>query len=600
MPRWLFPLVLGLLAPTTARAAKPPTRADEVFGLTNVWPMHLTIPAKEWAKMEPTRGGFQRPPRTPLPPDTPDRKPRGGFGFDFEYVKADLTIDGHLLKDVGVRFKGNSSYMVAARHLKRPFKVDLDRQLREQTWGGLRKLTLNNLVMDPTVAREALSFAVYRAAGVPAPRTAFVQLSITVPGKYDKAFVGLYALIETVDSTFLKDRFGESKGLLLKPERVGPLDFLGEQWSAYESRYRPKAPASKADQQRLIEFIKLVQQADEARFRKEISSFLDLDLFLRYLAATVALSSMDSFVGLGHNYYLYLDPKRNKFVFLPWDTDHSFGALLMFGSANDLVELSIRQPYPGRNRLVERLLADEKVFASYKKHLEQLLDKAFTSDGIKNDLAIIKKVVSASKEQERKAVSERSEGWNTWLLLGMFNRPLDPDVFATRRIAAIRAQLDGKSTGKVLRPGFGPPPGPERLLVRPLVTAADTDKDRRVSRDEALAGARTLFVTCDKENKGELDEKRMAQALEKLLPRPGMFGGPPSLAGPVARGIFARAGNEGKLTADALVVAAGKAFDKADKDKNGKLDERELTEALREVLSPATRPDPTKKEKGMR
>src|SRR5581483_9587849 len=104
---------------------------------------------------------------------------------------------------------------------------------------------------------------------------------------------------------------------------------------------------------RLIEMITLVQQADDARFQREVGSYIDVDRFLRYVAATVALSSMDSFVGFGHNYYLYLHPKTNKFVFLPWDLDPSFGSLTMVGSFDDLMNLSIRKPSFGRNRLVE-------------------------------------------------------------------------------------------------------------------------------------------------------------------------------------------------------------------------------------------------------
>src|SRR5262249_53290883 len=159
------------------------------------------------------------------------------------------------------------------------------------------KLALNNNVMDPSTAREALSYAVYRAAGVPAPRTAYAQVFLTVPGKHDKVLVGLYTLIETVDKTFLKERFGNGKGMLLKPEHGGPLDYLGEKWEAYESRYRPKGEPTTAQQRRLIEMISLVQQADDAKFHQQIGSYVDVDRFLRYVAATVLLSSMDSFVG---------------------------------------------------------------------------------------------------------------------------------------------------------------------------------------------------------------------------------------------------------------------------------------------------------------
>src|SRR5690348_10359790 len=116
--------------------------------------------------------------------------------------------------------------------------------------------------MDPTAARESLSFALYRAAGVPAPRTAYAELSLSVPGKYDRELLGLYTLIESVDRTFLQDRFGSSKGMLLKPERSGPLDYMGESWKPYETGYRPKTRARDGAQRRLIDLTWLVQQSD--------------------------------------------------------------------------------------------------------------------------------------------------------------------------------------------------------------------------------------------------------------------------------------------------------------------------------------------------
>src|SRR5262245_49614519 len=214
---------------------------------------------------------------------------RSQFGFDFEYVPGSLTIDGVTFDKVGVRFKGNSSYAVTSRVLKRPFKIDLDRYVEGQAYKGQRKLALNNGVMDGSLTREALAYIIYREAGVPAPRTAFALLTLTVPGKYDKEVVGVYNLIEVVDKEFMEDRFGSRKGMLLKPERVGPLDHLGMDWARYEERYRPKVTPSKEVQQRFMAFTKLVQEADSRRFKAEIGDYLDVDCFLRYLAATALM-----------------------------------------------------------------------------------------------------------------------------------------------------------------------------------------------------------------------------------------------------------------------------------------------------------------------
>jgi spore coat protein CotH len=646
--RLLVSMLATLIVPSLLLAAdKKPAKdsSARVFGLDKVWSMHLTLAPEQWEKMQPKRGrGFgppgAPPPREAKPADGAGKKVRGMFGFEYEYVKGDLEIDGKTFKDVGVRYKGNASYASSQGRLKRPFKIDLARYNPSQTFEGQKKLTLNNNVMDASAAREVLSYKVYRTLDVPASRTAYVQLTLTVPGKYDKEFVGLYTLVESIDKTFLKSRFGSAKGLLLKPERVGPLEYLGDDWAAYESRYQPKTPGDAKSKRRLIEFTKLVQKADDKTFKAEIDKYLDVDEFLRFLAGTVALSSMDSFIGLTHNYFIYLDPKTNKFAFLPWDFDHSFGGFMMMGSADDLMDLSIRQPNTNRNRLIERLLADEKVFAVYKGHLRALLDKGFTEEVVQKDLAAINAAVDPIKKKEKEAVAARGEdrGRGGPGFGGPFNRAPDLAKFVAKREESIKGQLDGERKGKVLSGRFGPGGrgfGPGQFLVKPILEATDKNKDGKLSKEEASAAVKALFAAVDKDKKGTVDQTILADGLNKLMPRPGGPGGPvgpgrpgaappgrpgapspggpgaapaappggrpagpggpggqppfgPPFAGPGAwwaKPIVDKAGKDGKITEKGLLAAAEKLFAEADKNKDGQLDEKELTEELNKFLA---------------
>lgn len=555
--RLLIPLLAVLVCPALlAAAGGNPTKdaSARAFGLDKVWSMHLTVSAQEWEKMQPKRGrggfgGFGGPPR-PEEKEKPKEKPaeesqgkkvRSMFGFEYEYVKGDLEIDGKTYKNVGVRYKGNASYATSQGRLKRPLKIDLDRHSDGQNFAGLKKLTLNNLVMDPSAAREVLSFKAYRALGVPAPRTAYVQLTLTVPGKYDKELVGLYALIESIDKSFLKSRFGSAKGLLLKPERVGPVEYLGEEWPPYEQRYMPKTESNAKAKRRLIEFTKLVQKADDKTFKAEIGNYLDVDEFLRFLAGTVSVVSMDSFIGLTHNYFIYLDPKTNKFNFLPWDFDHSFGGFTMMGSADSLADLSIRQPYTNNNRLIARLLADDKTFAAYKGHLRKLMENGFTEAQTRKDVAAINAVIEPIKKKEKDAVAARKENVGPGgpgrpggpgggpAFGGMFNRSPDLGEFVAKRTDSIKGQLEGKRKGTVPSGGrFGGRGfGPGMFLARPILDKTDKDKDGKLSKDEMSAAVKALFAELDKDHKGELKQEALADGLNKLMPFPGRPGGPP-------------------------------------------------------------------------
>jgi spore coat protein CotH len=173
--------------------------------------------------------------------------------------------------------------------------------------------------MDPAKGREVLAYSVFRAAGVPAPRTAFAEVTLTVPGKYDKEYLGLYSVVENVDKRFLKDRFGTDKGLVMKPFQVRSMEYLGGDWEQYKGQYRPQSDPTNDQTKRVIEFARLVNQAKHDEFKKQINTYLDVDEFLRFLAANTLIANLESSFALGHNYHLYLCPKTNKFVFIPGD-----------------------------------------------------------------------------------------------------------------------------------------------------------------------------------------------------------------------------------------------------------------------------------------
>jgi hypothetical protein len=211
----------GLNAGTALGQAKE----DALFGLTKVHAFHLNLAATDYEKMQPPAGmkfpGFG--PKQPAAKE-PDKEARdrhksaGAFGTEFPWVQAEFSAAGQTFKNVGVRYKGNFTYVASAQMLRRPLKIDLDHfDDNAPRLHGQRKINLGNGVTDPGRAREALAFAVYRAAGIPASRTAYAELTLTVPGKYNKELVGLYTVIEQVDKTFLKAHFKSARGFCLNP-----------------------------------------------------------------------------------------------------------------------------------------------------------------------------------------------------------------------------------------------------------------------------------------------------------------------------------------------------------------------------------------------
>lgn len=398
----------------------------------------------------------------------------GMMGINFVWAKADLEFEGLKFESIGVRYKGNGTYAESQGQLKRPLKIDLDKHIRGQNLLGVTKLNFGNLVADPSCVSDTLSYQLFREAGVPAPRTAYARIYLTVPGKYDHQLLGLYVMVENVDAMYAISRFGFKQGLILKPVTPRLFDYLGEDWGAYEGIYDPKTRAYPEQQRRVIEMSKLVTSADDATFQTRIGDYLDLDEFARFLAVTVYLSTMDSILAQGQNYYLYLHPVSKKFMFMPWDLDHSFGEFPMIGSAEGRINLSLVHPYTGKNKFLERMLAYEKFKTLYLDYHRQFLNTLYTPEKLHRQLdqvaGMIRPTVKEESEMKLKrfeqAVSDKpivadANERNPFRGFGPFGgTPSQTKEFITKRAISIADQLAGKSTGQIIeRGGFGPPGG---------------------------------------------------------------------------------------------------------------------------------------------
>jgi putative membrane-bound dehydrogenase-like protein len=356
-----------------------------------------------------------------------------------------------------LRYSGNASYMASAGGLKRSFVVEISRAVPTQ-FRGLNGLLLQSGALDATKAREALAFAYFREAGVPAPRTALADVTLTVPGRHKRAVLGLYTVVEPVDVAFLRHHFQDDSGLLVRPQGLRGLDDLGDLWERYRDSYRPLSEPTPAQATRLIEFVQLVQKADDERFRREIHSYLDVDKFLRFMAVQSLIANADGFFTLGYNYAIYLEPKTNRFLFIPGDQELSFANFLMMGTGDQLMNMSIDKPYRAANRLADRLLEIPEVREAHRKIVEELVATVFRKDRVLADLAAFEDATKAVVLREAEAKQARNEPPVGFGPPGFSVAP-DLRTFAEKRFASIADQLAGKREGYRPQFNFGPPGG---------------------------------------------------------------------------------------------------------------------------------------------
>ncbi len=464
----LFAILLISTALSLSQDNKVGHASDAFFGLDKVWEIHLQMEPEEWATIQPPEDmdwdflkAFQKVGEDAIAGKNfhSERSTRPGlagyFGVDHQYGKGNITIGEKTINDVGIRFKGNGTFVEGLQKKKLSFKIDFNEFVEDQEHLGLTKINLNNCITDPSMMREALSYEVFRGAGIKCSRVSWAKVSLTVPGEFKNKYIGLYSILEQVDKRFLKHRYGTKKGLLLKPSTFGIFRYFEEDWEKYEKDYVPKTEATPEQQKHLMDFARLVQISGDSAFEEEIESYLDVDQFLRFLAVNVLLSNLDSFLGGSQNYYVYLNPETNRFQLLPWDMDHSFGAFILVGTLETRQQLSIDHPQLDKNLLIERVLAMPRFKQSYHDYLNQYTDTLFNKEKMFRVIDKTGEFLRPLVALEGEKALRRFEA--TLAEKQQERKPHSLKHFVVKRPESIHAQLSGQSQGEILKWGEMPP-----------------------------------------------------------------------------------------------------------------------------------------------
>lgn len=222
---------------------------------------------------------------------------------------------------VGIELKGN---LGSLRRLseKAAFKVKFDKFVKGQRFMGLEKMTLNNMVQDPSMIHETVTYAAFHKMGVPAPHTGFTYL--TVNGKS----YGVHLNIETQDAQSLENAFGTP--FLAPPQHLYEgeygADATNARWEEFEvSEGKKKNPGDKADLEALVAAV----EASTPSFSQRVAQVADLSEMTKNWLVEKYVGNWDGYAGMApdpthpNNYYLYSDA-TGKFSMMPWGTDQTW------------------------------------------------------------------------------------------------------------------------------------------------------------------------------------------------------------------------------------------------------------------------------------
>ena len=510
----------------------------------------------------------------------------------FPWAEGSLTINGQHLNGIGARYKGNASFNLMRGSLKRNMKIKLDWANKDQNYNSVETLNLNAGGLDPSKLRDVFSYWLFREAGVPAPRTTFAEMTLTIPGRYEKEHLGLYTIVEQVNKSFLKDRFGSKKGLLMKPEGIASVEYHGDDWRFYAHLYRPDNQPSLAQSMRVMDFANVVNLSNAKQFRDSISSYLDIDGFLRFIAVNALIVNLDTLLAMPQNYYLHLSKDTNKFVFFPWDLDISFAGWPLGGKPADQMKLSLVHPHSSdAHKLIDRLLAMESVKLRYDKIISQLVEGIFSKEQLIKKFEKLERTILDSRERDTAAIESRNErGYPA----PRGYQPPGIREFIDKRTSSIKRQLNGKETGYIFvhgRPGgrlghlaqggFG-----RGRLAMHMLIQGDLNEDKSISKKELLTMLSGWFDVMDREKAGKLNKAAFIKALPDAFFPNGRkpLGRIPEPY--VAVGLFSLADSDedGMATKQSLTSSFDGLFEKLAPGNSGKLNEHSLMIGLRSLI----------------
>jgi hypothetical protein len=236
-------------------------------------------------------------------------------------VPATVVVDGRTYRDVGVHFRGNSSYRMVPEGLKHSLNLAFDHADRDQQLGGYKTLNLLNSNNDATFVRTVLYSEIARHY-VPVPRTNYIRVVI------NNESWGIYVSVEQFNKGFLREWFPDTAGARWKvpgsPRGRGGLEYLGEDASAYQRIYEIKTKDEPESWAALVQLCKVLNQTPAAQLPGALESILDIDGALKFLALDVALVNSDGYWTRASDYNIYRD-RNGKFHILPHDFNEAFG-----------------------------------------------------------------------------------------------------------------------------------------------------------------------------------------------------------------------------------------------------------------------------------
>lgn len=370
------------------------------------------------------------------------------------YVRADVTLDGHTVRGVGLRAKGNNSKRLVeqAGHVRYGLKIEFDHYEDGLSYLGLDKLSLDASFQDNSYLKTYVALDMMAFMGVPTPEASFVQVSVN-----GRAW-GLYLAVEDPEDAFAERVFGQGHGMLYKPDYRWlsqenadvALRYTGDDPAHYDNILRTaRFDLTQADVDELIGALRALSAGED------LEGAVDVEEVLRYFAVQSFVVNLDSYLGrTGHNYLLYVEGGRLSM--LPWDYNLAFGTYALGreelpDDATTHVNQPIDTPAAGEvmlgRPLYHNLMLVDEYHARYRELLDELVGGYFESGRFEAELTRVAQMISPYVAVDPTAFVGHAE----------FLEGVDAlREFCRLRAQSVRAQLEGEVPATIAGQQEGP------------------------------------------------------------------------------------------------------------------------------------------------
>jgi hypothetical protein len=287
-------------------------------------------------------------------------------------IPATLIYDGKTYPNVGVRFRGNTSFNFSAT--KKSYSITMDFTDSTQDLKGYETLHFNNAAEDPSFIREVMYLHLNRKH-IPAAKANFIHLKINGEN------FGQYPNIQVLNGDFMKEWFLNNDGTRWRAERTttggggfgagtSTLNFLGTDTALYKPHYTLKQTYKQHSWQDLVKAVQALNTPNE----DELKKVFDTDRALWFIAHEIMFGDDDSYVNKGGmDYYVFWDSATARITPIEYDGNSVFNNIATNWSPF-LKETNAQFP------LMNKLFAVPALRQRYLAHVRTMLEESLHPD----------------------------------------------------------------------------------------------------------------------------------------------------------------------------------------------------------------------------